>query len=442
MTSASAATPTAAGTSPGTDGRRAVTAAEVDRKYRRSIVGTVTDKSSHQENYLGMMNAVAVHDLTLETPDGAIVTATLSGTVISGPVPKEHEVVEIDLGASKKRRSGEAYLTKRLFNHSRNAPVETRTSAAGTRGKGRYLYWLFGAAVVGFMAYVVGALFGLWAGPSPAPQEAGSTTHTFTVPDLKGIKSTAMEAALTHAGFRPGEYVVEQRRNEAPAGTVFATDPAAGANVSVVRAPGVAPTAVLTISLSTGPQGTDLPPDTTNSKNPGPGSSSGPTRSAPGGGDGSNSGRTDTDKVAVPDVAGLSSAEARKALERAGFAVQVAYDAQSTAPPLTAVRTSPDKGTAQGKGRTVTLYLSLAVMPNVTNGSMSLAEARQALKKAGITGRVLFGCDSSEDAIVTGQSPAGGDRVNPTAPVSLCAPAGEPVPVPPTTGTEGPPPAD
>jgi serine/threonine-protein kinase len=65
-------------------------------------------------------------------------------------------------------------------------------------------------------------------------------------------------------------------------------------------------------------------------------------------------------KVNVPDVTGLSRAEARAALTGAGFKVKVVQQESATDPPDTVLRQTPAGGTQAVKGSTVTIVVSKA----------------------------------------------------------------------------------
>jgi serine/threonine-protein kinase len=71
-------------------------------------------------------------------------------------------------------------------------------------------------------------------------------------------------------------------------------------------------------------------------------------------------------KVNVPDVTGLSRAEARAALTGAGFKVKVVQQESATDPPDTVLRQTPAGGTQAVKGSTVTIVVSKA--PPSTGG--------------------------------------------------------------------------
>jgi serine/threonine-protein kinase len=73
------------------------------------------------------------------------------------------------------------------------------------------------------------------------------------------------------------------------------------------------------------------------------------------------------EKVAVPDVVGLSRAEARTALRDAGFKVAVVERESATDPPDTVIRQSPTGGDKAVKGSAVTIYVAIA--PAGTGGT-------------------------------------------------------------------------
>jgi eukaryotic-like serine/threonine-protein kinase len=117
--------------------------------------------------------------------------------------------------------------------------------------------------------------------------------------------------------------------------------------------------------------------------------------------------------VAVPAVANLTQAEARKRLESAGFNVTVQERFSKTVPKGLTIGTEPGAGTQLSTAQPVTLLISrganTVIVPDVVGLDDQAALA--ALQNAGLSG-ILVQRDSTEAAgEVLSQSPAAGRRV-------------------------------
>ncbi|MEU6822437.1 DUF6777 domain-containing protein [Streptomyces atriruber] len=124
---------------------------------------------------------------------------------------------------------------------------------------------------------------------------------------------------------------------------------------------------------------------------------------------------TGTARVTVPQVRGLSEAEATQRLKGQGFAVRTkAFDDPDVDPGF-AAGTEPDGGSTADGESTVTLLIaadSPAGTPSVDVPSVvgrGQADAEQAIRDAGLVPSVVLQAASAEQAgIVIAQSPAGG----------------------------------
>jgi serine/threonine-protein kinase len=114
----------------------------------------------------------------------------------------------------------------------------------------------------------------------------------------------------------------------------------------------------------------------------------------------------------VPDVAGLSVAQASAQLGAAGFEVAQRDEPSATVPAGRVIRTEPEAGTRQPPGSTVTIVVSTgparATVPSVVG--LTEAHALDQLRAAGFSPRVVeqTTTDPDEDGRVISQDPAGG----------------------------------
>ena len=127
------------------------------------------------------------------------------------------------------------------------------------------------------------------------------------------------------------------------------------------------------------------------------------------------------DFATVPDVRGLPTAEAEKALRSAGFDVTVgdpAFDAEIDAGHV--LRTDPGAGARVDKAAATAFVVpsNSVTVPDVTG--LAVREARERLRGAGLQSSesIFFGDDA---ATVWSQSPEQGDRVAPGGTVQVSA---------------------
>jgi serine/threonine-protein kinase len=117
------------------------------------------------------------------------------------------------------------------------------------------------------------------------------------------------------------------------------------------------------------------------------------------------------EQVGVPDVVGMSQANATATLEAADFVVSVVEQASSTTAG-TVIQQSPPAGADTDKGSTVTITVSTGPsqvnVPNVV--TQTEAVATNTLESQGFTVRVRT--TSGDDGIVQSQDPVAGTRVD------------------------------
>jgi eukaryotic-like serine/threonine-protein kinase len=127
--------------------------------------------------------------------------------------------------------------------------------------------------------------------------------------------------------------------------------------------------------------------------------------------------------VAVPNVVGSSFETASSTLQAKGFAVARGADVDSSEPKGTVVDQSPDAGTFQTPGTTVTVRVSkgptTSTVPTVT--SLSQSDAQAQLRASGFRVRIVPQAvtDPNQDGIVQTQDPAGGAQAPPGSTVTI-----------------------
>ncbi|WP_194784998.1 Stk1 family PASTA domain-containing Ser/Thr kinase [Actinomyces haliotis] len=134
--------------------------------------------------------------------------------------------------------------------------------------------------------------------------------------------------------------------------------------------------------------------------------------------------------VTVPDVAGRSQDDAKKALEDAGLSVGNATSEDSTTVAKDEViSTDPASGTKVDRGTTVSLVLSTGqtTVPDVTGKSQE--DARKALEDAGLSvGNVTYGDSSQDKDTVASTDPTSGTKADLGTEVSIVLSNGPSVP--------------
>ncbi|HPO30546.1 MAG TPA: PASTA domain-containing protein, partial [Candidatus Hydrogenedentes bacterium] len=218
------------------------------------------------------------------------------------------------------------------------------------------------------------------------------TPRSTRVPSLAGLAEGAAITAVTDASLRVGN-ITRVCSDTVAAGLVINQDPAAGARVRR--------NSTVDLTVSTGPC-----------------------------------------TVAVPDVSGLTQADAATALASAGLATgSVTSQCSSTVPAGSVISQSPAANTRVTPGSAVNLVVSTGPCPVTVPAlaGISRADAIAAILAAGLAvGDVGEQCDSTAaaDAVIS-QSPAAGTQVAPGSAVNLVVSTGPcPVTVPNVTGLE------
>jgi membrane peptidoglycan carboxypeptidase len=131
-----------------------------------------------------------------------------------------------------------------------------------------------------------------------------------------------------------------------------------------------------------------------------------------------------TNNVSVPDVAGMTYAEAAAALETEGFEVADGGSESNAAAAGTVVRTDPGTGSPVFKGATITLFTSdgtgQAQIPDVAG--QTLDEAAATLAGAGFTtlaAQYTATAQGQAECSVLATSPAAGQTAPPSTPVTM-----------------------
>ena len=132
--------------------------------------------------------------------------------------------------------------------------------------------------------------------------------------------------------------------------------------------------------------------------------------------------------VEVPNVTGISQAEALQRLQQDGFLVTTFFESSDTVPAGDVIRTDPTFGTMVEEGSTVEVYVSsgpeeIEVPPVV---GQTRAEAERLITEAGLSiGEVTERADATfAEGIVIEQDPPQGVRVGVDAPVNLVVSTG------------------
>jgi len=208
--------------------------------------------------------------------------------------------------------------------------------------------------------------------------------ETKPVPDVTGATQEQALARLQEEGFK---VAVERGNSQAPEGTVFEQDPAAGVDADEGS--------TVTVSVSEGPA-----------------------------------------TAAVPDVVGRSEAEARSALDDAGFEVN-GVQVFSPQREGTVVAQNPPGGQDAQVGSTVRINVSkgtgTTTVPNVTG--LSEDDAKQQLSDANLQANVVEVPSQEAAGTVIAQNPTAGAQLQEGSTVRLNVARGIESPPPGTTET-------
>jgi serine/threonine-protein kinase len=132
-----------------------------------------------------------------------------------------------------------------------------------------------------------------------------------------------------------------------------------------------------------------------------------------------------TEQVAVPDVVGLSQAEARDLITEAGFEFKPVQEASTEVPEGDVIRTDPEAETMLDPGETVEAFISAGPdavqVPVMTN--FTREQALQALTALGFdAANIIFDFKNSADVLedqVVDTDPAAGQSVVPTDQITV-----------------------
>jgi eukaryotic-like serine/threonine-protein kinase len=198
----------------------------------------------------------------------------------------------------------------------------------------------------------------------------GGGTKQKTVPAVVGADQASAEATLERAGFKTD---AQPRTSSRPKGQVIKQDPSSGTQADEGS------TVVLTVSA--GPE-----------------------------------------QVQVPEVEGLTSASARKRLDRAGLDAASRTVASGSVEKGKVISSDPEQGATVDKGSTVTLTVSSGPkqvdVPDVTGRSFDAAQSQ--LQDAGFEVQRADQESTSQDpGTVLSQNPAGGSQAAKGATVTL-----------------------
>ncbi len=126
----------------------------------------------------------------------------------------------------------------------------------------------------------------------------------------------------------------------------------------------------------------------------------------------------DDDSIDIPDVTGLSLAEATRRLERRGFTVSSTQANSASVPKGLVISQSPAAGTSSAQGEQVRLVVSLgrsAVVKVTVPDIMGLTQSQAATKirAAGLAPRPMWQPNNASVGIIYEQSPEPGEKLPP-----------------------------
>jgi len=207
---------------------------------------------------------------------------------------------------------------------------------------------------------------------------------TALVPSVVGLEQAQADSAITAAGFKVGSVGTTQTTNAADVGKVVAQDPPANAQAR--------PGSPINIVVSGGQK-----------------------------------------LISVPNVTGMTEADAQSALKAAGLTAQSTSGSSQTVPKGTVISQAPSAGEQVPSGTSVGITVSSGpgntAVPDVIGQSQS--QASDALNAAGLGVKVSTANNSAPQGQVYSQSPAAGTLVAPGTSVTIHVSNG-PAPAPTT----------
>jgi beta-lactam-binding protein with PASTA domain len=151
---------------------------------------------------------------------------------------------------------------------------------------------------------------------------------------------------------------------------------------------------------------------------------------------------TGPEQLPIPDVTGKSEDDARTALEQAGFRVVVKQQASSKEDPGTVLSQEPGRGRA-ARGSTVTITVAAeprqVTVPDVVGRSQNIATKTLSGRGFEVGVEEVAVDTPDEDGLVQKQSPAGDEKVDRGATVTITIGRFAPVQPAPGTTTPAPP---
>ncbi|MDR1999728.1 MAG: Stk1 family PASTA domain-containing Ser/Thr kinase [Frankiaceae bacterium] len=303
--------------------------------------------------------------------------------------------------------------------------------ADGGAGRGRVIAWVGGVLAL-VAVLVIGGYF-LLSGGGPPPAK------TVAVPVVAGMDPGVAEQKLIDAKLKPVRSTATEPSMTIDAGKVSSTDPASGAVVNQGTS--------ITYRLSSGPAKVQVPNlkgypvqqamdvltglnlvGTTQDVNQAAGAGTvidqQPAALSEVDPQSPVTLSVSTGKIAIPDVTGRPYNDARTALNVGGFATVHSADGDPNTDPAKVgmVQSSdPSVGSVVDPSKTITLYLWVAAIPDVTG--QTYFDAKNALAAVGMNSVQVTNGDPTLDLTKIGtvqkMDPPGGSVVDPTKTVTL-----------------------
>lgn len=278
---------------------------------------------------------------------------------------------------TRRTRSGDLMVVEDEFATGEVVDEEYEGQEEDRRKRG-WLPWFVLLVVLMLIAWLICRYSDFGRAPDQEDAVGEASIRISRVPDIEGLTNEEAVVALEAAGF---EVEVETSFDAvAPPGTVVSQDPPAGERAAIGS------TVFISVVAEAGAiRGTDV-------------------------------GIERESRTRVPDAGGLTSDEARAAIEADGFNVSVSEVYSASVPKGMVVDQTPAPGAAASKGQTVGLIVSLGAepeeaftVPTVNGLTKDAAIAR--IRAAGLEPRVMYQPNQPSVGRVYEQSPAPGTEV-------------------------------